>query len=152
GRLEVFQNIGVQGANNAHIVGHVAQLREQFADYQAGFTPRRELERRADQVERLIGGIAQVSAEDFLAVVLLEFWLGIKRIDVGKAAGEEDHDQVLGLGREVGTLRGVDFAALELSRERQGRIEAESAGGTTPQKITTTQQRAGLHVKRLLDC
>jgi hypothetical protein len=90
---------------------------EQLADQQSRLAVPCALERGPDQVIGFGIGIAQVAAEDFLAVIGLEFGLGVERVNVGNATGEEDDDQVLGFGRKVSRLGSQYLAIVDCGGE-----------------------------------
>ena len=68
--------------------------------------------------------------------------LVVERIDMRKAAGQEDHDQVLGFCRMMGRPRGKQAAALERGRSRQRRVERRARGGAPPLTSRTSGVRA----------
>src|SRR5439155_10348505 len=115
---EMLHDIGVQGPKDAQVVRQVAQPRKDLANQEARFAARRELERRGDEIEALVGFIAERAAEDAFAGIGPKFGFVIEGINVRETAGEEDKDEVLGLGREVRRLGSKRTAAVQIRCER----------------------------------
>ena len=84
-----------------NIVGVVADVREQVADQQSRFAARLELPRAGEQVAGLGELDSRFLAGVWLAIVLLERGLVIKRIDLRRPAVHEQEDDALGLRLEV---------------------------------------------------
>src|SRR5260370_33939815 len=99
----MLDDIGMQAANDAEIVGHRAEARKQLADEEPRFAMLAELKRRAQQ--RLLACPAQIDGGHDLAMVAFKLGLVIERIDMRDAAGAEDEDQILGLGGDMTPLR-----------------------------------------------
>src|SRR2546426_12665658 len=97
----MLHDVRVQRADDAEVVGDALQMRKELADNQAGLAARAELERRAEQRQRLGFMRAQAKGRDGLAVALLQLRLRIKRVEVRKALGEEQQQQLFGLGGEM---------------------------------------------------
>ena len=135
GGLEVFQNICVQGANYAQIVGAILQVRKQFADRQAGTATRLELKGRG-QEGKLVNRAEAFSVDD-LAMVGLKSGLRVKCIDVRKAAREIDEYEPFGFGWKVGGLGSQRSSVVDRRRERKERIKSQSGSGRgrTTQKL-----------------
>ena len=120
----------------------VPRCGKQLADPEARFAALTEPERRAQQraLARFIA--AQAERRDRLAVMPAEGGLVVERIDMRKPAGQEDHDQVLGLRRMVGRLRCEQACAVLLGRSQQRRVQAGARRSPRP-RPPTSRSRAG---------
>ena len=84
----MVRNVGVHGANDAHVVNALAQVWKKFADFGAAATVLLEAERRLHQPARLPLMLWRFSRQRF-AVVLLQHWLGIESVHLGHATIHE---------------------------------------------------------------
>jgi hypothetical protein len=98
-----------------------------------------ELERRSQQRLRLGFVGPQAERTHALAVVGGEPRLVVERIEVRHAAGQEDHQEVLGPRLVVGTARGERMAVEELRRAGERRGQGERASGTGTKEIAATK-------------
>ena len=135
--LEVLDNVGVQGTQDAQLVGDAGQVRKEITEHQSRLPACLELERRAEQK----------AAAKFLAMIGRELRLGIERIDLRIAAGEKDDDHTLGPGRKMRAPRGERPAAIHLGRPRPPRGGA-GAEATAPAEALARKAR---RVMMLLD-
>ncbi len=124
--LKVFDDVGVHRANDAQIVGHPPQLREELAH----FDPRRavtdELERRGHQLGVWVA--AQLVRGQFLALIAGQPRLGVERIDVREAAGEKDNQQPLGPRRMVRQLGSQRMTAPQFGRHDEAVAQGQRSG------------------------
>ena len=104
GCLEMLDDVGVQRADHAQLVGHLAQPHEEIADGQPGSARGLELEAGPQQGQGfgLVG--PQAEGRDRLAVAPPQLELGIEGVDMREPAGQEHHHQLGGLGPEPGGL------------------------------------------------
>ena len=101
----VIERLGVKALHEADVVHDGPELREQFAQPHAGLAVLRELVGRREE----LGVLPDLREPDvlyqflghLLAVALGQLRLGIEQVEMRRAAGLEEVDDVLGLGREV---------------------------------------------------
>jgi hypothetical protein len=91
----------MHGTNNADVVDAFSHLRKYFAHFDSALAVLFETERRAQQISGLALGF-QVGRRHRLAVVLGKQRLRIEGINLRRPAVEEEKDDMLGFGREVG--------------------------------------------------
>ena len=101
----VIGDVGVHGANDAHIVDVFGGFGEEFADRSAAFAVLFEFEGGSIGTAGGTFG-AEIFGGKFFTVVLVEHWFGIKRVDVGESAVEENVDDPFGFAGEVRLLGG----------------------------------------------
>src|SRR3954464_7415705 len=90
-RRRVSRIEGGPRADHAEVVGDVGQLGEELADFQAGFAVALEFKWR--WIEAAGGALgAEIDRVGPLAGVFFEGRLGVKRIDLRGAAGQEEDD------------------------------------------------------------
>ena len=87
----------VHGANDAHLIRNTLELREDFADLEAGLTGLLEFERAGEE--------HAVHASGGHVRELLHLWLRVKRIEVRRGTAGKDVDDVLGLGGQGSLAR-----------------------------------------------
>lgn len=135
GHLEDGGSVGVGAGDHrveeGEVVGEVAQVGQEIGDHFAGLAAGAEgpggfHEGAAFSEERGDG----VGALGFEAVVLGEIGFVVEGVDGRNSAGEEDHDEVLGLGGEVGVGSaeaggGAGVAGEEVSEGESGGAAAD---------------------------
>ena len=146
-RLKMLDDVGVQAPHDAQLVGHRPQMRKQLAHRQARFAVLREAEGQG------ISGSTSVPrrwiGRNALAVVDRELGLGIERVDVREAAGEEDENQMLGPCGMVRPPRRQRMPAVGFGRQGEGRYRPALLGRQAEpgqlQEVTTWRNRGSLH-------
>ena len=131
----VVRVIGVKRTDHGEIVDAFGHVREERADLGPAIAVFFEVPLRPFEEEffvaRTVTGFRVVEGDGF-PVVSDELGLGIERVDVRYAAGHEQEDDALGLGREVagfGSER-IDGAAGVFGQQfRDKRGEESTAGG-----------------------
>ena len=93
----VGREVGVQGADDAHFVGLLLKLREDFRDLEAGLAALLELERRREE--------DATTATLGLLSVGLHARLVVEGVEVRRRTTREDVDDVLSLGRQRSLAR-----------------------------------------------
>ncbi len=119
--LRVLDDIAVQSAQHAQVVGPLAQMRKEFADFEPRFAVMRERKRRRHEGPLL--DAANVVAIDRLSLVRLELRFMVERVDVRKAPREKNEDQLLGATRMMSPPRSQRIAPVCLGRKRQRLIK-----------------------------
>jgi hypothetical protein len=135
----VLDDVGAEGADDAQLVGHLAQVREQLADLQPRPPAAAEAERRAQQ--RQPSGAAQVHAGHGAAVVARQARLRVEGVEVRNAAGEEDEDQLAGPRLVVRPPRGEHLPVVQAGGQGEGRVQPQPARGTAFQEIAPAAHR-----------
>ena len=91
------------GANHAQLVGVGSHLAKEVADRNAALAVAPEREGRLHQAAQILGRKLERQLEgDGFAVILVQPWLGVEGVDLGRAAVHEHEDDPLGSGAEVG--------------------------------------------------
>ena len=146
-RLKMLDDVGVQAADHAQFVGHARQMRKQLADRQARLAVTREAERRRHQGE--VVDAPQMDGRDAFAVVDRQAGLRIERVDMRKAAGEKDEDELLGPRRVVRPPGCQRMSALQLGRQRERTRKLRPARSQPKpgqfQKITASRTGQAFH-------
>ena len=92
-RLPVIVDVGVHRANQADVVGHLAQVGHQLAQLHAALAMLREFPRAAKQLGAGFGDIVVLDvAREGLQVPLSQLGLGVEQIDMAGAALHEHRD------------------------------------------------------------
>ena len=112
----MLDDVGVQGSDHAEIVGDGLEVGKQFTHHQPGLAAGVELERRPEQGQRFGFVRAQSESGNWLAVAGLQFGLGIERVEMGKATGQENENQ-LSLGGSEGLGAGDARRSLAAASE-----------------------------------
>lgn len=144
GGLEMFDDIGVQRSDDTDVVCDGLELREKLADPKAGLLTLGKLEGRAEQGEFF--HTAEAWGVDDFSVVGDEAGFGIKGVEMGKAAGEEDEDEVASFGGELSGFGSEGMALVEGGGLGQFRAEeqaGEGGGCGLANKLTTSGSPIG---------
>jgi hypothetical protein len=91
-------NIRVHGTDHAQVIGTASQIRKQFTHYHAAVALRRKLERRGNEPSAFLRFRNPCG---LFAFVVLQRWLGVKRIDVRRTAVHEQVNHPFGARLEV---------------------------------------------------
>ena len=138
---------GVHRADDAQVVDAVAQMGQQVADEDAALAARPEAEWRGIQPAGGAFG-ADFDVARPLACELVDFGLGVKQVDVRRAAVHEEEDHAFGAGRKVRlrTRRAQRLGRREIARNS----ERADAGPETAHKFAAVERLKSLDHLRLL--
>ena len=106
----VDERLVVAGADDRKVVSEFRELRKQVGDFQPGLTVLLENTPRSHQLGFIsldlgqADALLQVAGRKILSIVFLQLGLGIEGFELAGTALQEDEDDALGLGREVGRL------------------------------------------------
>ncbi len=124
-------------AQDAYLVNAFAEVREELTDLQPALAVFAELERRAQEPGVLIVLFGEFRGNR-LTVILGQHWLGIEGIDVGRSAVQEQKNDVLGLGREMGRLRAKRRFRLSLLFEQAGQAQHSKSASEGFERLATS--------------
>ena len=131
--------VGVQRADHGDVVDALGHVREQRADLGAALAVLVEFPLRPLEEDPLVARPVadfRVIELDLLADVGGQPGLGIERVDVRDAAGHEQEDDVLRLGRKMRARLGASG-----SRGSRGRSSASSSGSNPRHQQRTGDRR-----------
>lgn len=136
-------DIGVHGADDADVIDAPGDIGIEFADFDAALAVFLKLERRLVEAAGAPFG-AEVRLRWFLAVVLLKRRLGIKGIDLRRAAIHEEMDDSLGPCGEMTWARsqwitggGGVFIRPSWFRQQTGQSQHTHSGSHVLQKVSS---------------
>ena len=99
--------LGVQRFDDAYVVGHARQVRQQLGDFHAAAAMALEAKPRAQQIRMPAQKGESLSFDEMrrhrLSVVPLHYRFVVEQLQVGRGADHVQVDDVLGARREVRT-------------------------------------------------
>src|SRR5262245_44972130 len=104
-RRSVVWPIGVHGANHANIIDPLGQVGKDIADLNTALSILLKVEGRLHQIASA-SLCLRITAWSRFAVILIEHWLRIESIDMGRPASHKEVNDMLGFRWEVGSGSG----------------------------------------------
>src|SRR5438552_15930503 len=145
--LKMLDDIRVERADDAQIVGAAAEIYKQLTDPEAGFPSALEFERRTKTRQRTRFISSETESRDRFAMQVAQLFLRIERVQMRNATGQKNKSKLLCACRMMRSFRREHARVADRRGERQPRQRGQRTGGKaagrTAKKMTAREM--GIH-------